>query len=628
MITIDFDQSEGEITFDSDIRINPILMNLEATLQREVWEGDISDTDKGGLSIALHVAITHFETILGFLRSASGEGIDFSDKAREVFDFIRDLLEQEVVESRETTAEHINQILSECGWNQNDRSLSEFQMRNMVRTVRRDNAAIFSVPGAGKTVEALAYSTYLTGGDCTYVIICPRNAYVAWESEMQVCLEFSESSILRATGTDKELRTALLLRKNPLNAVLINYNRLWFRHSTISEYIRTREKGGTPVVFIMDESHHFKGGKAFTSGVKRCSAYASHRLVLSGTPMPRSPGDLVHQFQALMPSKMASINEENIEVFSTGLFVRTTKDDLGLLEPNILWKDLPMDPLQAEIYDILTNEYARELAARGNARAWGELIRLQRIIIYIIMHVSNPTLVDEKFLASLRNANPDLVGRIEEARNDYSGYGPKIRYALSRARQLASEGKKVLIWSYFVGNVSIISDELEDLGAVFIRGDVPTEESWEEEYYIPEEHDEEEETREQKIRRFKEDEDCMVLVANPAAAGEGISLHDVCHHAIYVDRTFNATQFMQSMDRIHRYGKDSEGEIICQKIPTTIEILRCEHSIDRVVHENLRRKMDTMYQWLNDPSLSPQLSSLEPMISEVELEMISAVGQA
>lgn len=625
MITIGFDQSEGEITFDSDIMINPILMNLEATLQRNAWEGDISDTENGGLSIALHVAITNFETILGFLRSASGEGVKFSKKTREVFEFIRDLLEQDVVESGETTAEHINQILSECDWNQNDRSLSEFQMRNMIKTVRRDNAAIFSVPGAGKTVEALAYSTYLTRGDCTYVIICPRNAYVAWESEMQACLGFSENSILRATGTDKELRAALLLRKKPLNAVLINYNRLWFRHNTISEYIRTREKNGTPVVFIMDESHHFKGGKAFTSGVKRCSAYASHRLILSGTPMPRSPGDLVHQFQALMPSEMGSINEGNIEDFSTGLFVRTTKDDLGLLEPNILWKDLPMDPLQAEIYDILTNEYARELAARGNARAWGDLIRLQRIIIYIIMHVSNPTLVDEKFLASLRNANPDLVDQIEEARSGHDRYGPKIRYALSRARQLASEGKKVLIWSYFVGNVSIISDGLEDIGAVFIRGDVPTEESWEEEYYVPEEHDEEEETREQKIRRFKEDEDCMVLVANPAAAGEGISLHDVCHHAIYVDRTFNATQFMQSMDRIHRYGKDSEGEIICQKIPTTIEIVRCKHSIDQVVHENLRRKMDTMYQWLNDPSLSPQLSSLEPMISEVELEMISTV---
>jgi SNF2 family DNA or RNA helicase len=625
MITIDFDQSEGEITFDSDIRVNPILMNLEATLQREVWEGDISDTDKGGLSIALHVAIAHFETILGFLRSASGEGIDFSIKAREVFDFIRDLLEQDVDESGETTAEHINQILSECDWNQNDRSLSEFQMRNMVTTVRRNNAAIFSVPGAGKTVEALAYSTYLTEGDCTYVIVCPRNAYVAWESEMEACLGFSENSILRATGTDKELRAALLLRKNPLNAVLINYNRLWFRHNTISEYIRTREKGGTPVVFIMDESHHFKGGKAFTSGVKRCSAYASHRLVLSGTPMPRSPADLVHQFQALMPSKMDSINEENIEEFSTGLFVRTTKDDLGLLDPTIAYISVPMDPLQAEIYDILTDHYAVELAARGNARAWGELLRLQRIIIYIIMHVSNPTLVDDKFLASLRNANPDLAGKIEEARNDYSGYGPKIRYACSRARQLASEGKKVLIWSNFVGNVSIISDELEDLGAVFIRGDVPTEESWEEAYYVQEEQEEEEETREQKIRRFKEDEDCMVLVANPAAAGEGISLHDVCHHAIYVDRTFNATQFMQSMDRIHRYGKDSEGEIICQNIHTTIEILGCEHSIDQVVHENLRRKMDRMYQWLNDTSLSPQLSSLDPMISEVELEMISTV---
>jgi hypothetical protein len=41
MITIGFDQSEGEITFDSDIMIDPILMNLEATLQRDAWEGDI-----------------------------------------------------------------------------------------------------------------------------------------------------------------------------------------------------------------------------------------------------------------------------------------------------------------------------------------------------------------------------------------------------------------------------------------------------------------------------------------------------------------------------------------------------------------------------------------------------------
>ena len=415
-----------------------------------------------------------------------------------------------------------------------------------------------------------------------------------------------------------------MFRKNdPLGAVLINYNRLWLRHGVISEYIRFREKNGTKVVLIMDESHHFKGGRAFTSGVKRCSAFASHRLILSGTPMPRNSGDLVHQFQTLLPSEMPSINEENIEDFSANLFVRTTKEDLGLLEPEIEYISVPMDKLQTEIYHIMTDIYSAEFAARGSAKAWRELIHLRKIIIYIIMCVSNPTLVNQKVLTSLRGANPELCARIEEARNDYLGYGPKIRWACNRARQLAKEGKKVLIWSSFVDNVAAISDDLEEFGAVFLRGDVPTEDEWKEgNYAVDGIQEDEDETREQKIRRFKEEEDCMVLVANPAAAGEGISLHDVCHHAIYVDRTFNATQFMQSMDRIHRYGKNSEGEVICQVNPVKIEILISENTIDDVVHENLRRKMRNMYEWLNDSSLSTQLSALEPMISEAELKMI------
>ena len=115
----------------------------------------------------------------------------------------------------------------------------------------------------------------------------------------------------------------------------------------------------------------------------------------------------------------------------------------------------------------------------------------------------------------------------------------------------------------------------------------------------------------------------MVMIANPAAAGEGISLHDVCHHAIYVDRIFNATHFMQSMDRIHRYGKDGNGDIICQKHTTTIEILCCKDSIDTMVHSNLARKMRAMYNWLNDPDLSPQLSALDPFFTDEELEMFA-----
>ena len=40
----------------------------------------------------------------------------------------------------------------------------------------------------------------------------------------------------------------------------------------------------------------------------------------------------------------------------------------------------------------------------------------------------------------------------------------------------------------------------------------------------------------------------------PAAAGEGISLHHAAHDAIYLDRSYVSTHYLQSIDRIHRLG--------------------------------------------------------------------------
>src|SRR3546814_10790138 len=45
-----------------------------------------------------------------------------------------------------------------------------------------------------------------------------------------------------------------------------------------------------------------------------------------------------------------------------------------------------------------------------------------------------------------------------------------------------------------------------------------------------------------------------ILIANPQAVGESISLHKACRTAIYFDRAFNAGRYIQSKDRIHRYN--------------------------------------------------------------------------
>ena len=89
-----------------------------------------------------------------------------------------------------------------------------------------------------------------------------------------------------------------------------------------------------------------------------------------------------------------------------------------------------------------------------------------------------------------------------------------------------------------------------------------------------------------------------LLVANPAACSEGISLHKACHHAIYVDRTYNAAHYLQSRDRIHRLG-------IPQGTETHIYILesvvpRNVGSIDRSVSRRMSQKLRIMHEALDD----------------------------
>jgi hypothetical protein len=88
-----------------------------------------------------------------------------------------------------------------------------------------------------------------------------------------------------------------------------------------------------------------------------------------------------------------------------------------------------------------------------------------------------------------------------------------------------------LIWSGFVENVEVLTQMLSDLGARCIHGGVEAG------------SDEEENTRERIVKEFHDNPNMFVLIANPAACSEGISLHSVCHHAIYLDRNYNAAQF-------------------------------------------------------------------------------------
>ena len=233
-------------------------------------------------------------------------------------------------------------------------------------------------------------------------------------------------------------------------------------------------------------------------------------------------------------------------------------------------------------------EVAREAASALGMRSKQAFRALGRSVARLLMFASNPALLS----AEIGFAHADLLAAALS-----EGEGPKMRYVLKRARALAREGRKVLLWSSFRSNVEYLAERLADLGAVYIHGGVDAGD------------EDDDETREGKIKLFHDDPNVMVMVANPAAAGEGVSLHRICHHAIYLDRTFNAAHYLQSEDRIHRFGLPHNQE-------TFIEIVECEGSVDETVRERLGFKIGRMAEALDDPSLKPDPIPIDP--SDIE----------
>jgi SNF2 family DNA or RNA helicase len=150
----------------------------------------------------------------------------------------------------------------------------------------------------------------------------------------------------------------------------------------------------------------------------------------------------------------------------------------------------------------------------------------------------------------------------------------------------ARQGRKTLVWSNFIANLEELAKRvLAPYEPALIYGAIPS--SPKETDFV---------TRESEISRFRHDERCKVLLANPAAMSEGISLHQECHDAIYLDRTFNAGQYLQSIDRIHRLGLKRDVE-------TRITFLLTSGTIDEAIDRRVRLKADRLSQMLSDPNL-------------------------
>ncbi|MGW6194925.1 SNF2-related protein [Kribbella sp. NPDC055110] len=453
--------------------------------------------------------------------------------------------------------------------------LTKFQERDVARLLSMKHGANFSVPGAGKTRVSLAVFAALREQRrvSRMLVISPKSAYEAWAEESQVC--FGEPPAVQ------------ILEKRPAanaDIVLVNYERLDRSLGVLSDWLKAE-----PSILVLDEAHRMKLGGAGVYGAA-CIALgplSRVRMILSGTPAPNGAKDLENLLSFVWPGfgrrvVTQAVGGGNLAYASSvlrPLYTRTTKHELGLPPVQTRIRMLPMPPLHREIYDALIGTMSPRAEAESR-----DFEALGRAVLRLLMAATSPALLVEGSSAyeplsfqvpplDIPEGSPlwPLFRRLPQYE-----VPPKYQETVSIVAANAKAGRKTLVWASFVRSIATLQTLLSPFQPAVVHGGTAD--------------------REEELRRFREDPDCAVLVSNPATLGEGISLHHVCHDAVFVDRDFQAGRYLQSLDRIHRLG-------LAAGTKTNITVLISEGTVDAIVADRLAKKLTFMGEILDDPSV-------------------------
>ena len=361
---------------------------------------------------------------------------------------------------------------------------------------------------------------------------------------------------------------------------------------------------------VLDEAHKIKNtsGGITAASIMELAKDCTSRVVLTGTPAPNGYEDLYNLFHFIWPqndvikytvgqlremSKSSSGQDNRIMKMMENVnpyFIRIRKSDLGL--PPVVEHTpirVPMEDSQRRIYDFIEQTFVEEVNHPSNSGIHSLLVRAK--MIRLQQAATNPALLYLPLSSFSEETSEDLSiiddnSIMREIMTFYDGIVPaKFNECLKLVRKIISSGEKVVIWTIFIKNIEALSLYLNENGIQCrtLYGATPVADTtMDDEAYS--------QTREGIVKEFHNpDSSFKVIIANPFAVAESISLHKACHNAIYLERSFNCAHYLQSKDRIHRYGLPAG-------ITTNYYYILSADSIDETIHTRLALKEQRMLE--------------------------------
>ena len=491
------------------------------------------------------------------------------------------------------------------------RPLKDRQMRDAFFLATMDRAGNFSVPGSGKTATVLGAFAFLArrGRVGRIMVVCPKNAFDSWRTEWRAC--FGEKWPLSCASTQDaeyvklgraDRRRFIRTRMGGCSLILVNYE------AAVGVADELAAIAASSTLLVFDEVHRVKriGGRQAAAALTIAQG-APYTFALTGTPLPNTYEDLYNFLHILYPheydsffgferSELKNASDDDQIVINERIqpfFCRTTKADLGVppaCPDNV--ETFTADSRTDTLLGVLKNRYRRNKLT---------------LMLRVLQLENNPIdLLDDLDPEDYRwileedeeTGDVDVVDyseRIVEMIRS-AGMPLKRERCVQLVDGMVKAGRPVIVWCIFRKSMQDIQKDLAARGieAHVICGDVILDD------------------RTRVLDDFRAGR-FPVLITNPHTLAESVSLHMVCHDAVYYEYSFNLVHLLQSKDRIHRLGLPQGQETRYYYLCEEYSGAKGPYSMDREIYDRLKMKEDTMLRAIDADLIETQPTTEEDL---------------
>jgi superfamily II DNA or RNA helicase len=416
--------------------------------------------------------------------------------------------------------------------------------------------------GLGKTVQAIAMMLHLAENGPA-LVVCPASVVPNWGNELTKFAPTLNVFILK-TGNREEIFASLAA----FDVLLITYGLLQTEEDRISKI-----HWG---IAILDEAHAIKNTQTKSSKAAM-NIQASFKLALTGTPIQNHLGELWNLFNYCNPGLLGTLPQFTDRYVKNDL--QSQKNHLKkLITPFILrrTKNKVLDELPPK------TEITFSVELSSNEMAFYEALR--REAITIIENNDGPNghqhLQALAEITKLRLAccNSSLVNK------EIQLPSAKLEAFFEIIEELRANNHRALVFSQFVGHLSIVRHELDKQGISYqyLDGSTP----------IPQ--------REIAVKAFQSGKGDLFLISLKAG-GLGLNLTGA-DYVLHLDPWWNPAIEDQASDRAHRIG---------QTRPVTIYRLVAKNTIEEKIVQLHATKRDLADNLLDGTDQSARLSTID-----------------